>query len=83
MHLLTLKKDAKLIMPKGRHNMRYTNIKGNQESIKVAKIVLGVSMMGSAISKELSFEMLDYYVSVGGNTFDTAIANGVEKYERS
>ncbi|MFI3214641.1 MAG: aldo/keto reductase [Eubacteriales bacterium] len=52
--------------------MRYTNIKGYQESIKVAKTVLGVSMMGSAIPKELSFEMLDYYVSVGGNTFDTA-----------
>lgn len=41
---------------------------------EVSKIILGTVNFGTGLSKEESFELMDYYFENGGNTFDTARA---------
>jgi len=40
--------------------------------IEISKIILGGVPFGSTISKDKSFEIMDFYLSMGGNTIDTA-----------
>lgn len=44
------------------------------EELSVSKIVLGTAFFGTYQTVEESFELMDYYVSQGGNTLDTARA---------
>lgn len=41
-------------------------------SLEVSKIILGGAFFGTYMSKEKSFEIMDYYFNNGGNTIDTA-----------
>ena len=45
-----------------------------RDDLKVSKLILGTVNFGTGLSKEQSFEMMDYYFAKGGNTFDTARA---------
>lgn len=45
-----------------------------KDDLKVSKLILGTVNFGTGLSKEHSFEMMDYYFAKGGNTFDTARA---------
>jgi len=50
--------------------MKYKVIRNTE--IKASSIILGTNYFGTTISKEMSFEMMDYYLECGGNVFDTA-----------
>lgn len=53
--------------------MRTLDVKtASGDTITVNKIVLGTATMGSSISEEDSFGMLDYFYEKGGNCVDTA-----------
>lgn len=44
----------------------------NHTDLKASKIILGTDGFGTQMSKDLSFEMLDKFVDMGGNIIDTA-----------
>jgi hypothetical protein len=52
--------------------MNYLNIKVPGDELNVSKIVLGTDYFGTSVPQETAFELLDYYVEVGGNCIDTA-----------
>lgn len=52
--------------------MKYTQVKLGNEVANVSKIIMGTMNFGSSVSEEVSFEMMDHYLAVGGNWFDTA-----------
>ncbi|MBT7676645.1 MAG: aldo/keto reductase, partial [Flavobacteriaceae bacterium] len=58
--------------------MRYLEIPGTQ--LKPSVCCLGTAMYGSAIPEDESFRMLDRFIELGGNFFDTAnvYANWIE-----
>ena len=49
----------------------YFNDSANKPT-KLSKIILGVAPFGTAIDKQKSFEIMDYFVSCGGTAIDTA-----------
>ena len=57
-----------IILPKGENDMRYSDGFGKNSS----KILLGTAYFGENISEAESFEIMDTYVSMGGNHIDTA-----------
>ena len=50
--------------------MKRINLANTQN--KVSQLCLGCMMMGTAMDKETSFEVLDHFVELGGNFLDTA-----------
>lgn len=52
--------------------MNYLELKCKKEKLKLSKIILGGSSLGTLVDKELSFEIIDKYIELGGNTIDTA-----------
>lgn len=51
--------------------MKYIPVKLGDEVVQASRIAMGTMNFGSTVSEELSFEMMDYYLSIGGNWFDT------------
>lgn len=47
-------------------------IDASDNPIEISKLILGGAPLGTAIDKEKSFEIMDYYIKKGGNTIDTA-----------
>lgn len=64
-------------------------IDANNKPIELSKLILGGVPFGTAIDKEKSFEIMDYFINKGGNTIDTArvycdwIPNGISVSERT
>lgn len=52
--------------------MKYTKVKLGNETVDAARIAMGTMNFGSTVSEELAFEMMDRYLEVGGNWYDTA-----------
>jgi aryl-alcohol dehydrogenase-like predicted oxidoreductase len=53
--------------------MRYISLSDAMGStLEISKIVLGGAPLGTTINREKSFEIMDYFISQGGNTIDTA-----------
>lgn len=52
--------------------MKYTKVKLGNEYVDAARIAMGTMNFGSSVAEETAFEMMDYYLSIGGNWYDTA-----------
>lgn len=52
--------------------MKFTTMYGQKEKIRLSKIALGTANFGTDLDRETSYELLDYYVKMGGNVIDTA-----------
>jgi aryl-alcohol dehydrogenase-like predicted oxidoreductase len=52
-------------------------------NISVSDIVLGTELFGTALNKELSFSLIDRYISNGGNCIDTARLYGLGASEET
>lgn len=52
--------------------MKYTKVKLGNETVDAARIAMGTMNFGSTVSEELAFQMMDRYLEVGGNWYDTA-----------
>lgn len=69
--------------------MKYAKIKFGNETKDVAQIAMGTMNFGSTVTEEDSFKMMDYYLSIGGNWFDTAhmyaawVPDGLGKSEQT
>lgn len=49
-------------------------------NIQVSQIVLGTDVYGTDVSEQTSFELMDRYVALGGNTLDTARVYGTNGF---
>ena len=50
--------------------MKYTTLPGSD--VNVSTLCFGTALLGSTISRQSSFELLDVYPEDGGNFLDTA-----------
>ncbi len=54
----------------------------NNTDLRVSALALGTDVYGSALSEDISYELLDFFTESGGNLIDTALLYGEGKSER-
>lgn len=62
--------------------MLYNHFKAPGVEADVARIIMGTAGFGTKQDQALSFELMDYYMSVGGNCLDTARRYGYGESEK-
>ena len=62
--------------------MLYNHFKAPGVEADVARIIMGTAGFGTKQDQALSFELMDYYMSVGGNCLDTARIYGRSESEK-
>ena len=56
--------------------MKILKVGGGKDTVEVSKIVMGTTYIGTSITDEASFRLLDEYYALGGRTIDTARVYG-------